>query len=93
MRRLPILALLAAATLLAGCKGTQMPRLFGAPPAWFQRKQAEVFDPYPLDDAGPSNHGGNVASDIRPRDFTAPSAEGKRAQQSPYAPYQRFKGE
>jgi hypothetical protein len=86
--RLSLFTLLtvAAALLAAGCRGTQKPALAGVAPLPYQRQQAQVFDPYPQDDAGP------VLSDVRPREFNQPSSEVKRAQQSPFARFPRFFG-
>ena len=87
MQRLPLFLAMLGCVFLAGCKNTGTPRLVGMPPAWYQQQRAQVFDPYPQPS---TSMDGNGISDVRPRDFNAPSAEVKRSQTSPFARFQRF---
>lgn len=69
--------------LLCGCSPTlHKPQLLHPGPAWYQRRIAEEFDPYPLNDLGPEIVGG------RPREFQKPDNEVTRArQQLPLGPW------
>jgi hypothetical protein len=58
---------------VAGCAGTEPPRLFSPGPASYQRQQAQRFDPYPDNDMGPA------MADVRPPDFQEPPPEPTRA--------------
>ena len=64
-----------------GCSPkVQKPSLFHPGPAEYQRQNAVIHDPYPLDDVGPPIVGG------RPRGFQKPEDEVSRARQfSPWS--------
>jgi len=68
---------------LAACSPTvRKPRLRSPGPAWYQRANAEEFDPYPQNDMGPEIVGG------RPRGFQKPRSEVERSrQQLPVGPW------
>jgi len=68
---------------LTACSSTvHKPTLQHPGPAYFQRNNAQQFDPYPLNDIGPEIVGG------RPREFQKPFGEVTRArQQSTIAPW------
>ena len=70
--------------LLGACSPTiHKPRLLSPGPAWYQRGNAEQYDPYPLNDLGPPIVGG------RPREFQKPYDQVRRArQQLPLGPWQ-----
>jgi hypothetical protein len=77
MSRPPFGLLLTVAASLAatGCSSAiRYPKLVGPGTAWYQRANAEAFDPYPLPDLGPPIDGG------RPREFGIPRSEVERAQ-------------
>jgi len=62
--------------VFGGCSpDVRKPRLIGPGPAWYQRANAEQFDPYPQNDMGPEIVGG------RPLDFQKPPDEVVRARQ------------
>jgi hypothetical protein len=57
-----------------GCNpSVSLPRLAGPGPAWFQRRNAVQFDPYPDQDAGPAIEGG------RPLDYNRQIPEVERS--------------
>jgi hypothetical protein len=72
MSRLAALLLIAAVTLVVGCRGTGQPHLFGPGSAEQQQHQAQQFDPYPETNIGPSVTG------ARPEGYTAPAPEPTR---------------
>lgn len=73
-----LLALLAPATMFAGCRsGTSM---FGPPGTIYeQRSRAVLSDPFPNNQLGPEVLGG------RPRGFETPLAEPVNVQASPFS--------
>ena len=80
MRRIIFSCCLVVALCPVGCsRKVQKPSLFNPGPANYQRQNATVHDPYPLNDVGPPIVGG------RPRDFQVPADEVTRARQ--YAPW------
>ncbi len=84
-RRSTLLALWVICVLLplGACSPTvRRPQLLHPGPAWYQRANAEQYDPYPLNDVGPEIVGG------RPIDFQKPPDEVTRArQQQPLGPW------
>jgi hypothetical protein len=71
-----LFVLVMASVPLAACSPTiRWPRLVGPGPAPYQRAQAEVSDPFPINDMGPAIVGG------RPREFDKPRDEVRRSRQ------------
>jgi len=69
-------AVLALLLPLSACSSAvRKPTLLHPGPAYFQRNNAQQFDPYPLNDLGPEIVGG------RPREFQKPPSEVDRARQ------------
>jgi len=67
---------------LGACSPTiRRPQWLHPGPEWYQRRNAEEFDPYPMNDLGPAIVGG------RPRGFQKPAPEVVRSrQQQPLGP-------
>jgi hypothetical protein len=74
--RLAALFLLMAVAPLCGCADIAFPRLLHPGSEQYQQSRAEVFDPYPLPDVGPTIVGG------RPLQYITPAPWNERVQNS-----------